>query len=84
MQGHGMIRGIQRKIWHIRGSVYFDPVEPAGEVAHGMQHAANSLDGVQVSMLEGVLAGHGRVARSLRIPRTKGARRRESLPLAPR
>ena len=73
VQGHGMVRGIERKIWHIRGSLYLDPVEPAGEVTHGMQHAPNSLDGVQVSMLEGVLAGDGRVARGLRIPGAKGA-----------
>ena len=60
VQGHGVIRGIEGKIRHIRGSLYFDPVEPAGEVSDGMQNAADPLDGVQVSMLKGVLAGHGR------------------------
>jgi hypothetical protein len=37
MQGHGMVCGIQRKIRHVRCSMYLDPVEPASEVADGMQ-----------------------------------------------
>src|SRR5258708_20856691 len=68
-----MVRGIKREIWHIRCSVYFDPVEPAGELAHGMQSPPNPLDGVQVSMLERVLAGNGGIAGSFRIPWAKVA-----------
>ena len=75
MQGHGMIRGIERKIRYIRGSLHFYPIKAASEVSHGMQHAPNPLDSVQVSMLEDVLPGHRRIARRLGIPGAKRAHR---------
>ena len=75
MQGHGVICGIERKIRNIRGSLHLDPIEAASEVPDGMQHAPNSLDSVQVSMVEDVLAGHRRVARRLGIPGAKCAHR---------
>ena len=53
-----MVCSIERKIRHVRCSMYLDPVEPAVEVTDGMQHTPDSLDGVQVSILEGVIAGH--------------------------
>ncbi len=59
VQGNGMICGIQRKIRHVGYAMYLDPVELAVELTHGMQHAPDAFDGVQVSMLEGVLPGHG-------------------------
>ena len=72
MQGYGVIRGIQGKVRHIRDTLYFDPIEAPGEVADRMQSAANSLDGIQVSMLKRVLPSDSRFAWSLCIPRSKG------------
>ena len=67
-----MHSSVEREIWHIGCALYLNAIKLSFEVAGGIQHPADTLDRVQVGVIEGVLAGDGGVAGLLVVPRPEG------------
>jgi len=73
LQGHGMACGIELEVGRVRGAVDDNAVKLAVEFSGGGEDAADALDGAEVGVVEGVVAGDGGVAGTLEVPRTEGA-----------
>ena len=63
----------REKSGRLGGAVDGDSVELTLEIADRREDAAEALDGIEVGVVEGVVAGHGRVAGIVGLPRSKGA-----------
>ncbi len=70
-QGHGVIGRVQRKVWHIGRTLHRNPIELSIEGAGRVQHATETLDGVQICVFEDISARGGGIAGSLRVPGAK-------------
>ena len=57
-----MAGAVEGKVGRVGGAGDLDAVELAGEVAGGVEDAGDSVDGVEVGVIEGVFAGDGGVA----------------------
>src|SRR5580698_8504650 len=68
-----MFRGVELKVGRVGGAVDVDAVELAGEFSGGREDAADALDGAEVGVIEGVVAGDGGVAGTFEVPRTESA-----------
>src|SRR3984885_3736598 len=68
-----MVCCIQAEVGRVRVAVDVDAVELAAELSGGRENAADAVDGAEVGVVEGVVAGDGGVAGTLVVPWSKGA-----------
>ena len=63
-----MVCCIQAEVGRVRVAVDVDAVELAAELSGGRENAADAVNGAEVGVVEGVVAGDGGVAGTLVIP----------------
>ena len=68
-----MVCCIQGEGGGVRVAVDVDAVELAAEFSGGGEDAADAVNGAEVGVVEGVVAGDGGVAGTLVVPRAEGA-----------
>jgi hypothetical protein len=68
VERQGMMGGIEGEIGRFGGSFNRDFVETAPKIAHRREHAADSVDGVEIGMIEGEMAGDKGIAGTVGVP----------------
>ena len=73
VQRDGAADGIEREIGSVGDALNFNLIELACVLAGGRERAADAGEGVEVGVVETVVAGDGSVAGIVGVPRTEGA-----------
>src|SRR5947208_17200864 len=73
VQRYWMVGSVEREVRCLRGAVYDNFVELPFEVTHRREDAADTLDRIQVGIVERVVACDGRLPGTVRLPRSERA-----------
>src|ERR1700722_1741028 len=71
VQRHWMSADRDSEVWRVGCSIYGDVAQSSRVFAGRRENASNALDRAQIGFSEGVVSLHGRVARTVLLPRSE-------------